>query len=321
MPSPEPACIRVITPGWCTTIQDLGRHGYQHYGLSVSGAMDRLALVIANRLVRNRDAAAALEITLLGPELLFEQDAVLAITGADLSPAIDGVAVPLWTTVPIHAGSHLRFGPRRLGARSYLAVAGGFDVPLSWASRSTHLASGMGGLHGRALVVDDLLHVDTGRRERPAVGATLAHGRRPPYVEEPTLRVLAGPQEISGDALSILTTAHYHVSNQSDRMGYRLEGQRLPDVPMGPYLSDGTAMGALQIPPDGSPILLMADRPTTGGYPKLAAVISADLPQAAQLQPGDRLCFRTTTLLEAETALASQWRRINEALPPYPKMM
>jgi antagonist of KipI len=313
----EPTSIRVIKPGWCTTVQDLGRHGYQHCGISVSGAMDRLALVIANRLVKNEDGAAALEITLVGPELLFDQAAVIAITGADLSPAIDGHSVPMWTAVAIPAGSRLTLGRRRSGARSYVAVAGGFDVPLLWGSRSTHVSTCSGGFNGRALMANDTLRVGlcAEASERPSIGATLAHGNRPIYVDSPTLRIISGPQRASADLLSVLTNTPYRLNSQSDRMGYRLEGEQIRHVPTHSQISDGTAMGALQIPQDGYPILLMADRPTTGGYPKVAAVISADLPQAAQLQPGDTVSFRTTTVPEAESALANQWRQINEALP------
>ena len=316
MSTTEPTSIRVIKPGWCTTVQDLGRHGWQQYGVSVSGAMDRLALVIANRLVNNQDRAAALEITLNGPELLFEQQAVVAITGADLSPAIDGNSVPLWTTLAIRAGSRLTFGTRRNGARAYLSVAGGFDVPLLWDSRSTHLSSGTGGLNGRVLMADDLLPVGVAGADgkEPRIGATLPDDRRPVYVDQPTLRVIPGPQDVSADALSILTAAPYRLTSQCDRMGYRLEGQPLQYVATQPQISDGTAMGALQIPPDGSPILLMADRPTTGGYPKVATVISADLPLAAQLLPDDRVTFLPVTVAEAEAASVKQWRQISEGL-------
>ena len=317
MSTGEPMTIRVIKPGWCTTVQDLGRHGYQHYGVSVSGAMDRLALVIANRLVKNDDTDAALEITLVGPELLFEQPTVIAVTGADLSPAIDGDALPLWTTVAIRAGSRLTFGRRRTGARSYLAVEGGFEVPPVWGSRSTHVATGIGGFNGRALVVDDALGVAfaSARNERPSIGTSLADDVRPRYVDAPMLRVIVGPHHLGHDALSVLTSGTYRLTSKSDRMGYRLEGPRIPHGSTHPQASDGSATGALQIPADGSPILLMADRPTAGGYPKVAVVISADLPQAAQLQPGDSVTFRTIALPEAESALAKQWRRINEVLP------
>ena len=315
MPSANSASIQVINPGWCTTIQDLGRQGYQHCGVSVCGAMDRTSLIIANRLVDNADTDATLEITLVAPELLFEDAAVIAITGADLSPAIDGCGVPMWTALAIHAGNRLTFGRRRTGARAYLAAAGGLEAPLVWGSRATHLSSATGGFDGRALMAGDRLQTGS-RRTRPRIGTTLAQSSRPVYIDRPTLRIIAGPQHVSAEALSILTTTSYRLTSQSDRMGYRLEGRRIPhDSTLGSGISDGTAMGALQIPPDGSPILLMADRPTTGGYPKIATVISADLPQAGQLRPGDAVEFRMATLPEAEAALTNQWRRIHEVLP------
>ncbi|HEU4685964.1 MAG TPA: KipI antagonist, partial [Nitrospira sp.] len=146
MPSGERGEIHVVKPGLCTTLQDLGRQGFQHYGLSVSGAMDRRSLIVANRLVGNHDADAALEMTLTGSELLFESATIVAVTGADLSPSVDGCSLPQWTSVEIRAGSRLVFGRRRAGARAYLAVAGGFDAPVVWGSRSTHLASATGGL-------------------------------------------------------------------------------------------------------------------------------------------------------------------------------
>jgi antagonist of KipI len=319
MPTSERTCIRVISPGWCTTVQDLGRHGYQQYGVSPSGGMDCLALTIANRLVNNPDAAAVLEITLLGPELVFEQAAVVAIAGADLSPAIDRESVPMWTAMTIDAGSRLTFGRRRSGARSYLAAAGGIAAPLLWGSRSTHLSTATGGLNGRALMADDTLRLDMidHPRERPQVGASLPPQSRPIYAESPALRIIIGPQDVSAAVLSRLTTTAYRVGSQSNRMGYRLEGERLPKSVQRTTcaISDGTAMGALQLPPDGQPILLMADRPTIGGYPKVAVVIAADLPQAAQLQPGDTVTFRTTTLREAEAAFARQWHDLRQALP------
>ena len=258
--------------------------------------------------------AAALEITIVGPELLFEDAAVLAITGADLSPAVDGHSVPIWTTVAIQAGSRLTFGRRRTGARSYVAVAGALDVALLWGSRSTHISSCTGGFNGRALLADDLLRVSADQRERPYIGAMLAPGNRPLYVDSPTLRVISGPHHANAAQLSVLIATPYQLTSQSNRMGYRLEGQRLHEDPTHRRLSDGTAVGASNSTGWIS-ILLMADRPTTGGYPKIATVISADLPQAAQLQPGDTVTFRTTTLDEAESALMNQWRHINEVPP------
>ncbi len=315
----EPTFITVVKPGWFTTVQDLGRFGYQHAGVPVSGAMDPVALILANRLVGNRDGEAALEITLRGPELLFERDTVAALAGADLSAAIDGVAVPLWTELSVQAGSRLTFGARRTGGRAYLAVAGGIDVPLVLGSRATHVASNCGGWHGRALVAGDRL--PGGRPSaRQAAHRTLPFSLRPRYGSVVTLRLLAGPQAKlwdSGVAAS-LARQTYRLSVHSNRMGYRLDGPPVPPPRTAPWISDATAAGALQVPPDGQPILLMADRQTTGGYPKPAAVITADLHLAGQLLPGDAIQFAETSFTEARSAFLEQWDAWNRALPAQP---
>jgi antagonist of KipI len=308
----------VVKPGWFTTVQDLGRYGYQQYGVPVGGAMDRRSFIIANRLVGNCDHDAALEITLKGPELLFETDSVIAITGADLTPSVDGTAIPLWTSLLMKAGSALSFGPRRAGARCYVAIAGGIDVPVALGSRSTHISSQTGGVKGRALVQGDVL---VSRTPLPHTHGTVGRGLperlRPDYSSTATLRMLPGPQcnSFREDALTVLTTNPYHLSSQSDRIGYRLEGPNLAHVGAGEWISDGTAMGALQVPHDGQPILLMADRQTTGGYPKIAVVISADLHLAGQLMPGDMITFRRTTLPEAQAILRAQWEEVNRSIP------
>lgn len=320
MNSSESAHITVVRPGWLTTVQDLGRYGYQQYGVPVSGAMDRRSFIIANRLVGNRDQDAGLEITLKGPELLFATDSVIAVTGADLTPSVNGIGIPVWTSVRVERGSRLTFGPRRAGARSYVAIAGGIEVPVVLGSRSTHISSRTGGMAGRALAQGDVL---IGGRPVPHTRATIGRGvpekLRPVYSTLPTLRILPGPQHASfpEHALDLLTASPYRLSNQSDRMGYRLEGPKLAHRGLGQWISDGTAMGALQVPPDEQPILLMADRQTTGGYPKIAVVISADLHLAAQLLPGETVAFRTTTLPEAQALLKAQWNEIDEAIPPY----
>ncbi|HJT22765.1 MAG TPA: biotin-dependent carboxyltransferase family protein [Nitrospira sp.] len=316
----EPAQIHVIRPGWCTTLQDLGRYGYQHYGLSPAGAMDRRSLIIANRLVGNHDGDAALEITLVGPELLFDKETILALGGADLTASINGAAAPLWTSLFVTAGSRLAFGARRAGARCYLAVAGGFDVPLQWGSRSTHLSTRTGGVQGRILSAGEtLVSKYATSRHHASIGCSLPTGLHPVFERRARLRVLPAPQReaFSLDALTVLTTAPYTVTNQSDRMGYRLEGQGLTQAGTPWGISDGTVMGALQVPPDGQPILLMADRSTTGGYPKIAVVISADLPLAAQLLPDDHMMFTPTTVAEAQSALQAQWRALERILPPH----
>jgi antagonist of KipI len=316
----ELARITVIKPGWLTTVQDLGRYGYQQYGVPVSGAMDRRSSTIANRLVGNRDHDAALEITLKGPELLFEHDAVIAVTGADLTPSVNDMGIPLWTSLPVQAGSRLTFGARHTGARCYLAIAGGIDVPVVLRSRSTHLSSQTGGVKGRALAQGDVLVGGVlSSRHRTTIGRSLPEQLHPAYSNNMTLRIVPGPQRssFSEQTLDELITNPYRLTSRSDRMGYRLEGPKLAHAGSGHHISDGTAMGALQVPPDEQPILLMADRQTTGGYPKIAVVISADLHLAGQLMPGDTVTFRMTTLPEAQVLIKAQWNELDQAIPPY----
>lgn len=309
--------VTIHKPGWLTTVQDLGRHGYQQYGVPVSGAMDRQACVVANRLVGNVDEAAVLEITLQGPELHFHDDAVVAVTGADLSPSLNGLGLPLWTSVPVKQGSRLTFGRRRAGARSYLAIAGGIAVPVMLGSRSTHVSSGTGGVQGRALRAGDALVGGRLSVRTTTIGRALPEPLRPVYAPAPTLRILAGPQNRSfaDGALDVLTSHPYRLTSHSDRMGYRLDGPTL-DTATEQWISGGTATGALQIPKDGRPILLMADRQTTGGYPIIAVVISADLHLAAQLLPGDTIRFRLTSLPEAQAILRAQRKALDDILPP-----
>lgn len=315
----QPAKIHVLKNGWLTTVQDLGRYGHQHYGVSVSGAMDPFSTIVANRLVGNPDQAAVLELTLKGPELQFEQDTVVAITGANLSPTLDGHNAPTWECILIPRGSRLHFGLPRAGARAYLAIAGGFEAPLVMGSRSTHWASETGGLGGRPLKQGDRLYCG-----KPAqsverfIGTRLLDELIPHYERSVTLRLIPGPQQsfFEEKALTTLTDSLYSVSPQSDRMGYRLTGPKIISTGSAQFISDGTAMGALQVPSDGQPILLMADRQTTGGYPKIAVVISLDLPLAAQLTPGDRIKFILCTVAHAQSRLRTHRARLDAALPP-----
>jgi len=306
----------VLKPGFLTTVQDLGRPGYQRFGMAVAGAMDSFACRTANRLVGNADNAAVLEVTIVGPTLLFEQDAVLALTGGDLSPCLDSVPLPMWTSVAISAGARLSFGRPVDGARSYLAVAGGIDVPRVLGSRSTHLRSQTGGFHGRALIADD--RVPWGSPPRAAVThveRSIPKALRPAYTAHPQLRMILGPQNDFFDrqAVAALTTSRYTVSPDSDRMGYRLSGPPLTHRGVAEMISDATPIGALQVPPNRQPILLMADRQTTGGYPKIAVVISADLPFAAQLMPGHTVTFSAVTVAQAHTLLREHEALLEEA--------
>jgi len=316
----DPTRISVVKPGWLTTVQDLGRYGYQQYGVSVSGAMDWYSYIAANRLVGNRDHDAALEITLKGPQLYFDDEAVIAVTGADLNPSVNGTFIPPWTSWLVKVGSTLSFGARRAAARSYLAIAGGIDVPLVLRSRSTHISSQTGGMKGRALAQGDVLVGGVPfSHTRETIGRSLPVRLRPAYSNAATLRILPGPQgdSFSKQAFEVLTTSPYELSSQSDRMGYRLVGPKLTQAGAWHHISDGTAMGALQVTRDAQPILLMADRQTTGGYPKIAVVISADLHLAGQLIPGDTVRFSVTTLSEAQAVMKRHWKELDQALPPY----
>jgi KipI family sensor histidine kinase inhibitor len=294
--------MTILTPGLFTTVQDLGRWGHQGSGLPVAGAMDAVSHRMANALVGNPQGAATLEVTLSGPEIRFEASATVAITGADLGAAIDGVALPPNRPRRSSAGAVLRFSGRRSGCRAYIACDGGIDVPLVLGSRSTHTPSGLGGLDGRALRSGDQV----------GIGNAAAAGSR--SVDAPRvvvggvkLRVLPGPHDDSFDtsAYDTLLRSRYIVTPQSNRMGYRLDGPPLP-VAERDMISDATFPGAIQVPPSGQPILLMADRQTVGGYPQIATVITADMGLAAQLAPGDWVEFDICTHREAIVALVEQ---------------
>ncbi|HKN47764.1 MAG TPA: biotin-dependent carboxyltransferase family protein [Candidatus Polarisedimenticolia bacterium] len=310
--------IVVLDPGLLSTIQDLGREGHGRLGVSPAGAADPTALRIANRLVGNPEDGAALEMTLRGGEFLFEGSAVIAVAGADFGPALDGRPVPLWTTLEARAGQRLRLGVTRSGARAYLAVRGGFAVPPVLGSRSTHLASGLGGLDGRALRKGDLLPVGDDRgpwpkhRVDPGLLGCLAPRR--------TLRVTDGPQAewFTTEARDQISQAAYAVTEESDRMGLRLRGSPIRPPFGGDMVSEGVPLGAVQVPPGGQPILSFVDLQTTGGYPVVASVISADLPSVGQLRPRDEIRFAPVSLEAARSLLVEQeeWLRSGSLLLP-----
>ena len=301
------AVIHVVRPGLQTTVQDLGRWGHQAYGVAVAGPMDSLSHRVANLLVGNDSAAAALEITLIGPELEFEGDATIAVCGADFDLYANERPVGLAVTTRITRGTRLVFGRRRAGARAYLAVAGGLRTPLVLGSRATHLVSGMGGVAGRALRAGDRLPFIVAAAPVPvrrAAGLTLPAGGRT------RLRLLPGPQAdwFEPSASHLLTSVSFRISPRSNRMGFRLEGPPLSRRRGGEPISEPVAFGALQVPAAGEPILLMADRQTAGGYPKIASVIAADLPLAGQMAPGDFIEFAMCSRHEAAAALIARER-------------
>ena len=306
-----PAAIAVVKAGMLTTIQDAGRWGFQSRGVPVAGPMDPVSHRLANALVGNDRDAAALEITLLGPALEFMDERLVAVAGAEFELLLDGRSVPSNAPFTVSAGSHLRFGARRLGSRAYLAVSGGIAVPPTLGSRSTHLVSAMGGLRGRALTAGDRLPLGDPTRV-PGTALAPQTAIVPLPDGHATVRVLPGPQVeyFSADALEVLQSAPYVIGHHSDRMGFRLEGPRLAHARGADIISDATPLGVMQVPASGQPILLMADRQTTGGYPKIATVIAADIAVAGQLGPADSISFVVCTPREAMAALIAQERAL-----------
>jgi antagonist of KipI len=319
MPMRDRSGLFVRRPGLFTTVQDLGRYGYQRYGVSVSGAMDRTAVRIGNRIVGNPDGEAGLEVTLQGPELEFTGDALMAVTGADLSPTLNGNPIPMWTAVKTRPGDILRFGLRRKGSRAYLCFKGGIDVPRVFGSRSTEVRAAIGGLDGRRLDKGDQLFFGIAAGESVRAGPRqLPISAQPTYPTAPALRVVPGPQakQFLSKARDVLFTSLYAISTDSDRMGFRLNGAPIPHRRPAELISDATASGTIQVPADRHPILLMADCQTTGGYPKIAAVITVDMAQAGQLAPGDRITFIPIAPEEATLLCRTERAKLDRLLPP-----
>jgi KipI family sensor histidine kinase inhibitor len=301
------AHVEVLDGGLFTTVQDQGRPFYQRYGVPVAGAVDGPALRAANLLVGNPPGAAGLECTVHGPALRALRPLVAAVTGADLGAVVERSDLgrwraPLQTSFFLRPGNVLRFEGRRSGARAYVAFAGGVDVPLVLGSRSTYGTGGLGGIEGRRLEAGDRFAIGPCESIPPA-------GRRWPEEKRDenaaaSIRVVLGPQadRFKADALATFTSSIYRVAPSSDRMGYRLEGPTLEHLGPKEIVSDGMMLGGIQVPPNGLPIVMLADRATMGGYPKVATVITADLPRLAQLIPGDCLQFQSVSLEEARAA-------------------
>jgi antagonist of KipI len=291
--------VTIRRAGMQTTVQDLGRPGYRAEGVPLSGAMDRFALRVANLLVGNPENAAALEFTLLGPGLQFSSPALVAVTGGDF-----GGELPMWQPVHVPARTSVRFSAARAGCRGYLAVAGGFQVPSVLGSASVYLRAGFGGWEGRALREGDVLpapdlerHVEAHWWIDPRI--------LPEYSSSPTIRVLRGAQAHEFGRTFFEST--YRLTAQSDRMGLRLAGPMLVRQSQLELRSGPVVPGTVQVPPDGQPIVLMADAQTIGGYPQIAHVIRVDLPLVAQLRPGDTMSFAEVSLEDAhELALARE---------------
>jgi len=310
--------IKVLKAGLLTSIQDLGRYGYQKYGVIVSGAMDSHSLRLANILVGNEEGEGVLEISLMGPSLKIEKDIILAITGGDISPSIDGKSVPMWRPVYLKKGSILEFGRCRWGCRAYLAIAGGFDIPRIMDSKSTYLRAGIGGFCGRGLKVGDVLPVKEpqgqalrylGKLAKKAGTKsmeTTAWHIRSSYIPQNsqcvTIRVMKGSQfkHFTEESTQNLFNAPFQVTVQSDRMGYRLSGSTIKLMQPLEMVSEAVALGTVQVPPDGNPIILLADRQSVGGYPKIAQVAIVDVGTVAQTKAGSKIYFTEISIEEAE---------------------
>ena len=295
--------LAIRSPGLLTTVQDGGRHGHQHLGVPVAGPMDIASYRVANAAVGNPPSYAALEVTLVGPEIEFRQAVRFTVAGAAFPLQLDGASIPPDAQIAAAAGQRLTFGARRRGARAYLAVAGGVNVPAVLGSRATHLGSRTGGLEGRALRAGDVLPIGAAeplepqsRRVRPPLPLPLGGVR---------VRVVLGPHDAHFDpgVVDAFLATRYVVTPQSDRMGYRLRGAPLLRRTEGHLLSMATPFGAVQVPPRGEPIVLMADRQTAGGYPRMGTVITADLPLVGQLAPGDWMEFEACDQATALRAL------------------
>jgi antagonist of KipI len=308
--------LRVLEPGVFTTIQDLGRPNAISAGVPPGGAMDRFAHRAANLLVGNAEGDATLECTLTGPHLVAERSCVVAVAGAEFEVRINGQVAPSWTGIFLGQGDHLVLGSRRSGGRAYIAVAGGIEADRWLGSASTNLMAARGGLHGRNLKAGDQIGV-AHDASRPAVSGHQLPKRLQPDYADHTLAAVPGPhlKRLDADSRGLLFGAAFKVSREADRMGYRLDGPRLA-TSGDELLSFGLTAGAVQVPRGGQAILLMADHQTAGGYPVVATVVSASMPVAAQLVPGDELHFAEVTLDRARQMRLSLAAALNTLREP-----
>lgn len=298
--------FEVVRPGLLTTVQDLGRIGYQKYGVPTSGAMDRTALRAANLLLDNEEGLAGIEAAGEGPTLRALIDLVVAIVGADMQPLVDGKPVECGTAIGIRRGQILELQRARRGLRAYLAIAGGIDVPVMLGGRSTCLPAAFGGVQGRALREGDRLPIGLVWRQPMALsGRRLPSEWVEPIGDVLTVRVILGPQEdwFTPEGIRTFLSEPYRLTPQMDRMGARLQGPPITHRSGADIISDSTPLGAVQVPPDGQPMILLADRQTTGGYTKIAVVVQEDIFRLGQATPGQVVRFSQISVLEACAAL------------------
>lgn len=309
--------IRVIRPGLYTTVQDRGRYGYLSQGVPSSGVMDDYALRMGNILVGNHEGDACLEITLLGPWLEFLSDGIVALTGGDLGALLNGQRFPLWQGVRVKKGDNLQFMGIKQGCRAYLTVAGGINVPVVMGSKSTYTRGNIGGLKGRAICQNDELMVASKHENILSIPILKVPDIYLRDIYNPffpsAVRVIMGPQEeaFTTEGIRTFLTSEYRVTNEADRMGYRLEGPKISHKKGADIISDGIPFGAIQVPGQGMPIIMMADRQTIGGYTKIATVVSTDLNKIAQSKPGDILRFNAIDIEDAHQIYIDQEDKIS----------
>lgn len=293
--------IQIVKAGLFTTVQDLGYVGYQNIGFSSSGAMDQRACKIANMLVDNDIHEAVLEMVLMGPTIEFTTYNMIAITGADLGPKLNGQAMEMYAAYKVKEGDVITFTAPQQGCRAYMAFAGGLDVPTVMGSKSTNIKCKVGGYQGRRLQDQDYIGFLNPKKSLPRMDQRNLDIELP-EPKKVKVRVLLGPQDdyFTEEGIQTFFTEKYKVSNDFDRMGYKLEGPEIPHRETADIISDGIAFGAIQVPSHGKPIIMMSDRQTTGGYAKIGTVISVDLPKIAQRKMGDSIYFQRITMREAQ---------------------
>lgn len=305
--------FKVINSGIFDTIQDLGRFGIQQYGMPVSGAMDSYALRIGNRILGNEENESGIEISTLGLSLEVLNQTVIAITGADFNPTINNLPAPIWEALEVRKGDIISFNQVKNGCYSYLLVAGGIDVPVVLGSKSTYVRGKIGGQKGRPLKKSDIINVGKANQGlRNIVGRKVSAINLPTYHEENEIRVILGPQDdhFTKDGLHTFLNSFYEITANSDRMGYRLKGPKIESKNGSDIITDGIPSGSIQVPRNGMPIVMLADRQTTGGYAKIATVISLDIDKFAQIKPGDKVKFIKVNLEEAHCLLQEREKNI-----------
>jgi antagonist of KipI len=306
--------FEVLQPGFFTTIQDLGRQGYQLYGVPVSGAMDRRSLRIANLLVGNDEGDACIEVTVYGFEVKALSDAIIAITGGDLNPVLNGTPMSMWQPLRVRKEDVISFRELKSGCRAYLAISGSVDVQEVMGSKSTYVRGGFGGFDGRVLRRGDIIGVEEREVESLRILARkVPEELIPEFEDEVVARVVMGPQDdkFTKEGIGTFLSSEYTITTKSDRMGYRLQG---PKIEYKDYniISDAIVRGAIQVPGDGMPIILMADTATAGGYAKIATVIGPDTDSLAQAEPGVKVSFMKVSIEEAHLILRNYEREIRE---------